>query len=37
MFCVSKAEVTTIRTAFEQEGKLSAGIEPRQLFPASPT
>ena len=33
MFCVSESEAATIRTAFEQEGELSAGIELRRLFP----
>ena len=33
MFCVSEDEATAIRTAFEQEGELSAGIELRRLFP----
>ncbi len=33
MFCVSEDEATAIRTAFEQEGELSAGIEVRRLFP----
>ena len=33
MFSVSEAEAATIRTAFEQEGEMSAGIELRRLFP----
>jgi hypothetical protein len=33
MFCVSEAEATMIREAFEREGELSAGIELRKLFP----
>jgi hypothetical protein len=33
MFCVSEAEAATIRTAFEQEGELSVGVELRRLFP----
>ena len=33
MFCVSEADAATIRTAFEQEGELSAGIELRRLLP----
>ena len=33
MFSVSETEAATIRTAFEQEGELSAGIELRRLFP----
>ena len=33
MFCVSEAEAATIRTAFEQEGEMSADIELRRLFP----
>jgi hypothetical protein len=33
MFSVSEAEATIIRTAFEQEGELSAGVELRRLFP----
>ena len=33
MFSVTEAEAATIRTAFEQEGELSAGIELRRLFP----
>ncbi len=33
MFCVTEAEAATIRTAFEQEGELSAGVELRRLFP----
>ena len=37
MFTVTEAEATTtIRSAFEQEGELSAGIELRRLFPTSP-
>jgi hypothetical protein len=33
MFCVSEAEAAAIRTAFEQDGELSAGSELRRLFP----
>ncbi len=33
MFCVSEDEAAAIRTAFEQEGEMSAGIELRRLFP----
>jgi hypothetical protein len=33
MFSVTEAEAATIRTAFEQEGELSAGVELRRLFP----
>jgi hypothetical protein len=33
MFSVSEAEAATIRTAFEQEGELSAGVELRRIFP----
>ena len=33
MFTVTDDEATTIRTAFEQEGELSAGVELRRLFP----
>ncbi len=33
MFTVTEAEAATIRTAFEQEGELSAGVELRRLFP----
>ena len=33
MFCVSEAEVATIRAAYEQGGELSAAIELRRLFP----
>ena len=33
MFSVSETEASTIRTAFEQEGELSAGTELRRLFP----
>ena len=33
MFSVTEAEATAIRTTFEQEGELSAGIELRRLFP----
>ncbi len=32
MFSVTEAEAATIRTAFEQEGELSAGIEVCRLF-----
>lgn len=35
MFLVSEAAATAIRTAFEQEGELSAAIELRRLFPAT--
>jgi hypothetical protein len=33
MFCVSEDEATIIRTTFEQEGELSAGVGLRRLFP----
>jgi hypothetical protein len=33
MFVVSEAEAVAIRTAFEQQGELSAAIELRRLFP----
>ena len=33
MFVVSEAEAAAIRTAFEQQGELSAAIELRRLFP----
>jgi hypothetical protein len=33
MFCISEAEATAIRTAFEQRGELSAVVELRRLFP----
>jgi hypothetical protein len=33
MFVVTEAEAAAIRTAFEQEGELSAAIELRRLFP----
>jgi hypothetical protein len=33
MFCVSETEAAAIRTAYEQDGELSAAIEPRRLFP----
>ena len=33
MFCVSEAEATAIRTAYEQGGEFSAAIELRRLFP----
>jgi hypothetical protein len=33
MFCVSEAQATTLRTAFEQRGELSAVVELRRLFP----
>ena len=33
MFCVSEAEAAAIRTAYEQDGELSAAIELRRLFP----
>ena len=33
MFCVSETEAAAIRTAYEQEGELSAAIELRRLFP----
>ena len=32
MFCVSETEAAAIRTAYEQDGELSAAIELRQLF-----
>jgi hypothetical protein len=33
MFSVSEAEAAAIRTAYEQDGELSAGAELRRLFP----
>lgn len=33
MFVVSEEAATSIRTAYEQEGELSAAIEVRRLFP----
>ncbi len=33
MFTVSDAEAAAIRTAFEDQGELSAAIEVRRLFP----
>jgi hypothetical protein len=33
MFVVSEAEAAAIRTAYEQDGELSAAIELRRLFP----
>ena len=33
MFCVSEAEATAIRAAYEQGGEFSAAIELRRLFP----
>ena len=33
MFIVSEEAATAIRTAYEQEGELSAAIELRRLFP----
>jgi hypothetical protein len=33
MFTVSETEAAAIRTAFEQQGELSAAIELRRLFP----
>jgi hypothetical protein len=33
MFCVSEAQASAIRTAFEQRGELSAVVELRRLFP----
>jgi hypothetical protein len=33
MFIVSEEAATAIRTAYEQEGELSAAIEVRRLFP----
>ena len=33
MFIVSEEAAATIRTAYEQEGELSAAIEVRRLFP----
>jgi hypothetical protein len=33
MFCVSEAQAAVIRTAFEQQGELSAVVELRRLFP----
>jgi hypothetical protein len=34
MFVVSESEAAAIRTAFEQQGELSAAIEFRRLFPS---
>jgi hypothetical protein len=33
MFCVSEADAAAIRTAYEQDGELSAAVELRRLFP----
>ena len=33
MFTVSDADAAVIRTAFEEEGELSAALELRRLFP----
>jgi hypothetical protein len=33
MFVVSEEAATAIRTAYEQEGELSAAVELRRLFP----
>jgi hypothetical protein len=33
MFLVNEADATAIRTAYEQEGELSAAIELRRRFP----
>ena len=33
MFCVTETEAAAIRTAYEQDGELSAAIELRRLFP----
>jgi hypothetical protein len=33
VFCISEAEATATRTAFEQRGELSAVVELRRLFP----
>jgi hypothetical protein len=33
MFVVTEAEAAAIRTAFEQQGELSAAVELRRLFP----
>jgi hypothetical protein len=33
MFCISETEAATIRTAYEQDGELSAAIELRRLSP----
>jgi hypothetical protein len=33
MFTVSEAEAAAIRTAYEQDGEMSAAIELRRLFP----
>jgi hypothetical protein len=33
MFVVSEADAAAIRTAFEQQGELSAAVELRRLFP----
>ncbi len=32
MFCITEAEATMIRTAFEQRGELAAAVELRRLF-----
>ncbi len=32
MFIVTESEAATIRRLFEEEGELSAAIEPRRLF-----
>ena len=37
MFSVTEAQAAAIRTAFEQEGELSAAIEVRRLFPGITT
>ena len=34
MFVVTEAEAAAIRTAFEQQGELSAAVELRRLFPS---
>ena len=33
MFVVTEADAAAMRTAYEQEGELSAAIEVRRLFP----
>jgi hypothetical protein len=37
MFIVTEADAAAIRTAYEQEGELSAAIEVRRLFPGVTT
>ena len=36
MFAITEAEAAAIRTAFERSGELSAVVELRRLFRASP-